>query len=84
MTYFYEFIRDDGTTVTVEYSAQFDPGCMHGPPESCSPPELEVEIEKVFSDMESGIKLTDAENERAIEAISENFEPDYGDESDYL
>lgn len=82
-TYYATFERDDETEVTVEYSiTPYDPGRTSGPPEICYPPEGgEVEIVKVFSDTDTDIKITDAEEKAWIHKIFEDH--DFDDCDDY-
>jgi hypothetical protein len=82
-TYYKDFERDDETEVTVEYTiSPYDPGNTSGPPELCYPPEGgEVEIVKVFSDTDTDIKITDAEDDKWSQKIFEDH--DFDDYDDY-
>lgn len=79
-TYYADFERDDETEVTVEYSiTPYDSGNTYGPAENCYPPEGgEVEIVKVFSDTDTDIKITDAEDEKWRQSILERHDFDDG------
>jgi hypothetical protein len=84
-THLYEFTRDDGTEVCIEYKrTPYDPGNTYGPAENCYPPEggnvedWEVDNGKTV--------LTEAEAERAqdeLDALPFEDDDDYDDYDDW-
>lgn len=82
-TFFQDFDRDDGTPVTVEYSARGGCPAHYGSMSYAGHPAEgpEIEIVKAFNDA-GPVSLTDAEDERMWLWIAEHHEddePDYDD-----
>jgi len=82
-TYFQDFNREDGTSITVEYS--FSPGSpttyspMIG---ACGGDACDVEIIKAFTDTEKDVVLTDLESERFTDWLIEHHPDDDDDFND--
>jgi hypothetical protein len=87
-TYFHVAKRDDGTLITVEYSATGGEPHYDNPGHICdgggSGPD--ICIVKAFVEDDStlddapNVQLTDAESERIESEIAEGYEDDYDDE----
>lgn len=80
-THFYEFARDDGTVVTVEYGVRgsYSPTTYSPHSGAYGGDVPEFEIIKAFSDTSDDVTLTDAEEQKVYDYLAEHYEEDEED-----